>query len=483
MEWAFQPAVELARAIRDRRIGCIELLEIHLERVGRYNQALNAIVVLDAERAMDRARRADEALADGDIWGALHGVPMTVKEAFDIAGLPTTWGAPALRGNVAGVNAAAVDGLLSAGAIVFGKTNVPLMISDWQTFNEIYGTTNNPWDLGRGPGGSSGGSAAALAAGLAALEIGSDIGASIRNPAHYCGVYGHKPSFGVVPQAGHAIPGARVPIDILVCGPLARSAGDLAAAMEAIAGPEPEDRAAWRLALPPPRRTALRDFRVAVMPEDPNCRVDAAVLDRIQAAADAVAKAGATVDDRARPEIDTSRAHALYLQLLRGATGALAGPEAFADMKAQTQGLRPDDDSYRARVLRGATQDHRAWFAAHESRQQLRSPWARFFEDWDVLLCPVAASAAFPHDQARERPDRTIMVNGREENYNDQLFWAGLPSLVYLPATAAPAGLTPSGLPVGVQIVGPYLQDRTTIEFARLLADEIGGFVPPPGYD
>lgn len=482
MEWAFEPAVRLAAAIRERRVGCADLLGLHLRRIERYNPSLNAIVVLD-ERAKARAREADDALTRGETWGPLHGVPVTVKEAFDVAGLPTTWGVPALRDNMATRNAAVVDGLVGAGAIVVGKTNVPLLLSDWQTFNAIHGTTNNPWDLRLGPGGSSGGSAAALAAGLTALEVGSDIGASIRNPAHYCGVYGHKPSFGVVPQAGHGIPGARVPIDILVCGPMARSADDLEAAMAAIAGPEPQDWTAWRLALPAPEKHALKDFRVAVLSEDPNCAVDTTVKDRIQAAVDAVARAGATVDDGARPDIDTSRAHALYLQLLRGATGALVPPATFEEMRAQTQDLRPDDDSYRARVLRGATQMHRDWFAAHEARHAMRAAWARFFRDWDVLLCPVAASAAFAHDQERDRLDRTILVNGAPQDYNDQLFWAGLPSLVYLPATAAPVGLTPSGLPVGMQIIGPYLGDRTTIHFARLLAVEIGGFARPPGYE
>lgn len=482
MDWAFEPAVELAAAIRGRQVGCAELLDLHLRRIERYNPSLNAIVVLDAERAKARAREADGALARGETWGPLHGLPITVKEAFDVGGLPTTWGVPALRDNVAAANAAVVDSLVGAGAIVVGKTNVPLLLSDWQTFNAIHGTTSNPWDLARGPGGSSGGSAAALAAGLSALEVGSDIGASIRNPAHYCGVYGHKPSFGVVPQAGHGIPGARVPIDILVCGPLARSADDLEAAMAIIAGPEPWDRPAWRLALPAAEKHRLAQFRVAVLLDDPNCRVDSTVEDLIQAAVEALAKAGATVDDGARPDLDTARAHALYLRLLRGATGALLPQPAFDDLRAQARDLGADDDSYRARVLRGAVQGHREWFQAHEARHGLRATWARFFQDFDVLLCPVAASAAFPHDQKRDRLERTILVNGAPQDYNDQLFWAGLPSLAYLPATAAPVGLTPAGLPVGMQIIGPYLGDRTTIRFARLLAAEIGGFVPPPGY-
>ena len=479
---AFRSAAELAGDIRARRIGCLELLELHLGRVERFNPDLNAIVVLDPDRARSRARSADEALARDEVWGPLHGVPMTIKEAFDVAGLPTTWGLPELRDNRPETNALAVDRLLAAGAVIFGKTNVPIWLGDWQTFNPIYGTTNNPWDVSRVPGGSSGGSAAALAAGLTALEAGSDIGGSIRNPAHYCGVYGHKPTYGVVPQRGLAIPGRRAPVDIDVCGPLARSADDLALALEIMAGPDVFDAPGWRLELPPPRREVLRDFRVAVLRDDPSCPVDTTVTDRLQAVVEAVAAAGARIDEGAKPEIDTRRSHALFLQLLRGVTTSVLPEAEFAKLRRQAEALAPDDDGYRARVARGAVQLHREWFAANEERERLRFRWAEFFREYDVLLCPIAATAAFPHDQERERAERTITVNGRQQRSIDQLFWAGLAGVVYLPATVAPAGLMPGGLPVGVQIIGPHLADRTTIRFARLLAEEIGGFVPPPGY-
>jgi amidase len=481
-EIMFGSAVEQALALRDRRVGCLELLDAYLTRVERYNPAINAIVVLDVERARQRARAADEDLSKGRIRGPLHGLPMTVKEAIDVEGLPTTWGVPALARNIARANAASVNGLLAAGANIFGKTNVPYLIGDWQTFNAIHGTTNNPWDLARGPGGSSGGSAAALATALTGLEAGSDIGASIRNPAHYCGVYGHKPSFGIVPQHGHAIPGAEAPLDILVLGPLARGAEDLDLALAAMAGPEPADRAGWSLSLPAPSRRRLSEYRIALVLADPNCRVDHSVTERVAAVAEAARRAGAHVDDKPTLPVDTVHAHALYLQLLRGATGAVLPADAFTQSQEAAARLTAHDATYRAKVLRGIVQDHRSWYRAHEERMRMRRAWAAFFERYDVLLCPAAATAAFPHDQKTERPDRTILVDGRPENYNDQLFWAGLPSLVYLPATVAPAGLTPAGLPVGVQIVGSYLADRTTIEFARLLAAEIGGFIPPPGY-
>ncbi len=481
-EWAYQTATSMARAIRERRIGCGELLELHLERVRRHNKTLNAIIALDVDRAFSRARAADAAIARGESWGPLHGVPMTVKDSFDVAGLPTTWGIPALRDNVADINAASVDSLLNAGAIVFGKTNVPLLLGDRQTFNAIHGTTNNPWDPARTPGGSSGGAAAALAAGMSALEMGSDIGSSITNPAHCCGVYGHKPSFGIVPQHGHWIPQARAPLDMQVCGPLARGAEDLALALDVISGPEPLDRPARTIKLPGPRKTTLAEFRVALILDDPICGVDREVVDRIQAVADAVARAGARVHDKARPRIDPLRAHDLFVQLLRGATGALLSDDAYAQSRAKADQLAPGDQSPGARGLRALVQDHRAWFAAHAEREAVRRAWAAFFEEYDVVLCPVAATAAFPHDH-RERLDRRIVVNGREEDYNAQLYWASMTNLPYLPGTVAPAGRTSGGLPVGVQIVGPYLEDHTSIEFARLLGQVTEGFVPPPGYE
>src|SRR5207244_1010974 len=256
----FRAARQLAADIKKKKIGCLELLDLYLARVEKYDGALNAIVVRDFERARTRARAADRALAKRQPWGPLHGVPMTIKESYDVAGLPTTWGVPAYKNNVATRNAVAVDRLLAAGAVLFGKTNVPLYLADWQSFNAIYGTTNNPWDVTRAPGGSSGGSAAALAAGLTGLEAGSDIGSSIRNPAHFCGVYGHKPTWGIVPRRGQALPWQEAPVDIDVVGPLARSADDLVLALSVMAGPDAVDAAGWQLRLRSPRQTRLPDF-------------------------------------------------------------------------------------------------------------------------------------------------------------------------------------------------------------------------------
>jgi amidase len=478
----FRSAKELAALIRKKRVGCLELLDTYLGRVEKYNPRLNAIIATDVEGARRRARAADKALGKGATWGPLHGVPMTIKESYDVVGMPTTWGVPELKDNYPTRNALAVDRLLGAGVVLFGKTNVPLYLADWQSFNAIYGTTNNPWDVSRTPGGSSGGSAAALAAGLTGLEAGSDIGSSIRNPAHYCGVYGHKPTYGIVPPRGQALPGKITPTDISVIGPLARSAADLELGLTVMAGPDEIDAEGWQLRLPAADKKTLREYRIAIVLTDPNSEVDCEVQDRLQALADFLAKKKVKVNDRARPDIDTGEAQRVYIQLLRAATSGRQTDEMFRHNLEAARTSSPDDESYFARMMRGNTIFHRDWLALNEARHRMRWKWADFFKDYDLLLCPPAASAAFPHNQKGERHEQTIRVNGRDVPTTDQLFWAGYPGMAYLPSTVAPAGFTPARLPVGVQIVGPQYGDRTCIAFARLLETEFQGFVPPEGY-
>jgi len=479
---AFASVTDLSTAIGDRRIGCCELLEFYLARAERHNPGLNAIVVWQVEQARERARAADAALARGERWGPLHGIPMTVKESFNVAGQPTTFGNPLWKDNIAAENAFLIDRLVGAGAIVFGKTNVPYMLADAQSYNDIYGTTNNPWDPTRSPGGSSGGEAAALAAGLSALGAGSDIAGSLRNPAHYSGVYGHKPSWGLISTRGHAPPGIMTPTDISVVGPMARHAEDLDLALRALAGPDLLQQAAWQVELPPPRRRRLDEFRVAVWASSPLCRIDTSVSDLFDQAVDAIMHSGAMVDDAARPGIDDEAHHRLFMLLLRAATASRMGDEEFVRQQEIALTLTEDDMSDRAGVARGATLLHRTWGISNEARTKLRYVWHEFFSRFDVLLTPVAATAAFPHNHNPNRDERTVMVNGMPAPYAEQLFFAGLASLSYLPATAAPIGLTGQGLPAGLQIIGPEGEDSTTIQFARLLASEIGGFVPPPAY-
>jgi amidase len=478
----FRSAKQLAADIKKKKIGSLELLDLYLARVEKYDGALNAVVVRDFDRARTRARAADRALARRQVWGPLHGVPMTIKESYDVAGLPTTWGVPAYAKNVATKNAIAVDRLLGAGVVLFGKTNVPLFLADWQSYNAIYGTTNNPWDLARAPGGSSGGSGAALAAGLTGLEAGSDIGSSIRNPAHFCGVYGHKPTWGIVPRTGQALPWQTAAVDIDVVGPLARSTDDLELALSVMAGPDEIEAAGWQLRLAPARQKQLRDFKVALMLDAPGIAVDREVQDRLQALADFLGRQKTKVDDRARPDIDTGEAFAVYTRLLRAATSDRQGDADFDQNAAIARGLAVSDQSYYARATRAAVLSHRDWLAANETRHRMRRAWAEFFTKYDLLLCPVAGTAAFPHDQKGERYERTLVVNGKRVPVTDHLFWAGYTGAFYLPSTAAPCGLTPGGLPVGVQIVGPQYGDLRCLAFARLLERQFQAFVPPPGY-
>ncbi|MCH7708315.1 MAG: HAD hydrolase-like protein [Myxococcales bacterium] len=331
-------ARDLIEALESGGVSSRELLEHYLERIERLGPALNSVVTLDAERSRKRADQADAARRAGQSWGPLHGLPMTVKDCFETAGLRTTAGAGELSDHVPTVNAVAVQRLLDAGAIVFGKTNTPAWAMDWQTHNKLFGTTNNPWDLERTCGGSSGGSAASVAAGFTALELGSDIGGSVRIPSHCCGVFGHKPSWGIVPVRGHipGPPGSLIEYDINVIGPLARSADDLEIALRVLMGPL-EDRAkGWRLELPEPRAERLQDFRVAAWLDDEACPVDSSVLDILKSTVEALRKTGVSVDDRARPPVSMSEAVTLYQRMLAPIVTSTMTDEQFSALTAVT---------------------------------------------------------------------------------------------------------------------------------------------------
>jgi len=482
-EIAFRSATELAATVRQREISSRELLDLYVERIERYDPVLNAVVVRRYEEARQRAEAADAATAAGEEWGPLHGVPMTIKEAFDWVGTPTTRGLVRLADNYPETNAEVVDSLLGAGAVIFGKTNVPALLADWQSFNDVSGTTSNPWDPNLVPGGSSGGSAAALAAGLTGLELGSDIGGSIRNPAHYCGVFGHKPTMGLVSNRGPDRPGQHASSDMSVIGPMARSTTDLEVTLDVIAGPSKLDRRGWHLDLPTPPRRAPSDWRVAVMLDSPCCAQDDELTEHLLGVVDSLRDLGMHVDEAARPSVDMERAHHVFWLLLRAATGVHTSDEEYDSHELGVAAWEQGDRSYRAYADRGTTLTHREWFQLHDERERMRLAWADFFEGFDLLLCPAAASTAFPHDHEGERPERTIIVSGRSEPAPDQLFWAGISSTVYLPSTVAPVGLTRSGMPCGVQIIAPYLRDRDSLAFARLIEGELGGFITPPGYE
>lgn len=480
---AFADATSLAAQLRAGKVGSEELLEHYVARVEKYNPDINALVCQQLDKARARAKAADKARAKGKegLWGPLHGLPMTVKESFNIAGLPTTWGLPEFKSNIPSEDAVACQRLQNAGAIIFGKTNVPAYLADFQSFNDIYGTAGNPHDLERTPGGSSGGSAAAMAAGLSALEMGSDIGGSIRNPAHYCGVFGHKPTWGLLPMRGHALPGILAPTDISVIGPLARSAEDLALALGQVAGADDLHAPGWTLELPPPPKS-LKDYRVAVWADDPLAPVEEAVKQRVLAVAAFAAEAGAQVSHEARPSFDPGESHLIYNDLLHSAMSARQPEEMFQQNLERLKTLDKSDMGDLARVTRGATLYYREWHRRNEARMHLRWAWHEFFKSFDILLTPACVTAAFPHDQNPKATERRILVNNEPRPYFEQIFWAGLTGVAYLPSTILPTGPDDRGLPIGVQLAGGEMRDRTTIEFARLVHAEMGGFVPAPAY-
>ncbi len=482
MSLAFESAVELVGRLRRKEISSRELTELYLRRIEKYDGILNAVVVRDFDQAREAASRADERLAAGANAEPLAGLPITIKEAYNVEGQPTTWGIPELKDNLATAPAESVRRYREAGAHLMGKTNVPLNLGDFQSYNEIYGTTGNPWNPERTPGGSSGGSAAALAAGLTALESGSDIGGSIRNPAHYCGVYGHKPTHGIVPDQGHALPGIVASPDIAVVGPMARSAEDLSLAMSVLAGADPFHEDGWKLELPAPRHKKLSDFRVALWPTDAMAPVSTEIADRVQQVGDRLASLGATVSDTARPSFEPKFSHNAYLYMLNGVMSAGLPPDMYSAMQQSAAALDPADDSPAATMLRSSVQSHRDWVGWNHQRARLRQTWKSFFQDWDLVLCPQSATTAFPHDHS-PLAGRKLEINGEERPYFEQLFWAGLITVSYLPSTVFPTGPAEDGLPVGLQAVGGEFQDATCIEFARLIAEEFGGFRPPPGYE
>ena len=477
----YESATRLISLLDSREIGARELLDHFLDRVERHNPSINALIWQDVERARAEADASDRRRAAGETIGPLDGLPVTVKESFDLAGAPTTWGDPEYLDNVAGSDSAVVEKYRAAGAVVFGKTNVPFMLGDWQSFNAIYGTCGNPWDLTRTPGGSSGGSAAALAAGLTGLDTGSDIGASIRNPAHYCGVFGHKPTWDVVSGRGQALPGDHAPTDIAVVGPLARSASDLELAFDLLAGADGPDARGWRLTLPGPRRQRLRDYRVGVLLSDAEAEVEHSYQDAIAALARWLEREGATVEMGAKPAFATGEAMEVYTMLLRAATSKRMSDAMIAQAREDLRRLPEDAIAYRRRMLEAQTMLHRDWLRWNERRHELMAGWERWFETCDLLLCPAASSPAFPHDQAGERHDRTITVNGKTQPVVDQLFWAGYPCGYYLPSTVAPIGLA-EGLPVGIQIIGRRYDDLTCLHMAGLIEEGYCRFTPPPGY-
>lgn len=478
----YRTASEQVADLAARRVSAVELLDQSIARIDGLDKHINAVVVRDFDRARRAAIAADQALARGE-RRPLLGLPMTVKESYNIAGLPTTWGIPTFKDWQPSEDAVVVERLKAAGAVIIGKTNVPVALADWQTTSPIYGTTNNPYDIERTPGGSSGGSAAALAAGYVALEAGSDIGGSLRTPAHYCGVFAHKPTYGVVPRRGQSIPGRpSLPSDgegLAVVGPMARSAQDIALAFDVMAGPDAlREGIGWRQVLPRPRHRVLRDFRVLMIDTHPLCPTAEAIRASLANLADRLAKEGATVVRQSPLLPDLAEATRNYMRLLGPIMSQGRPPEYYERMRSIAATLSPENQSLDAIYIRSANVGWREWEAASNVRTRLQGQWATLFKQWDVVLCPVMPTAAFKHDHT-ESSTRRLDVDGQSQPYVNNIVWAGLATGAQLPATVAPIGRTDTGLPIGVQIIGPYLEDLTPIQFAQLLERAYGGFVPP----
>ncbi len=451
---AFESATELAGHIRQKEFSCRDLLELYISRIERFNPTLNCVVTTNFDDARAQADQADAELSVGKTLGPLHGLPITVKDALETAGIQSTGGARELMGNIPERDAPVVKAVKDAGAIVMAKTNLPRWSGDLQTFNDIFGTTNNPWDLDRVPGGSSGGAAAAVAAGLTAFEIGTDIGGSIRYPSSFCGVFGHKPSFGIVPSRGyldHEFGGLNE-ADVNVVGPIARSAEDLEMLLNVMRRRDAAFQASLELAPP-----VLEQTRVAVWFEDDFCPVERKALQVMEAAVARLQDSGVRISDDTKPDLDPEEAFGV------GSALVYAAVSQSQPMSLLQNGL-----------------SHRAWLDLNSKRERIRTAWAAFFQEYDAVLMPISPVSPFRHNQDGNWQTRTLISEGDRRPYGDLLRWTILTGMAYLPSTTPPIGLDEDGLPVSFQIVGRYGGDLTTIRLAQHLARLGAGYQRPP---
>jgi amidase len=483
-EWDFCSARDIAAALLAREVSASEMLEHTVARIESLDPRFNSIVVRDFDRAREAAVTADRALARGE-RRPLLGVPITLKEAFNVAGLPTTWGYPQFKHFTPDEDALVVSRLKEAGAVIIGKTNIPVGLGDFQSYNEIYGTTNNPWDVGRSPGGSSGGSAASLATGLGALSVGSDIGGSLRVPAHFCGVYAHKPTFDLVPLRGYnAPPSPPLPGsgDLGVAGPMARSASDLLLALDVIAGPdEAREGVGYRLKIPPARHVKLANFRVLVIDNHPLVPASEVVRSAIARLEGRLSRAGVRTACTSELLPDLAESARLYMKLLGAAKSPSVEKDQYRRIRSRASSSVYAEPDLQADRLLGTAASHRDWLALDTMRRRMQSQWHSLFREWDAVIYPSAATTAFAHDHSEPIEARQLEIDGGIFPFLDACFiWADPASTCGLPATAIPVERSPQGLPIGVQVIGPYLEDRTTIALAEFIEREFGGFVPPP---
>ena len=474
------PAHLLRDRLRAREISARELLELTLAQVERVNPALNAVVGMDAGLARAAAAESDRRLAAGAAR-PLEGLVVTIKDAFDVARLRSTAGAPAYKDRIPAADAAPVARLRNAGAVILAKSNVPTFVSDFQSYNPLYGTTANPWDAARSAGGSSGGAAAAVATGMSAFELASDLGGSARWPAHACGIFGLKTSWGLVPTWGHVPPPperrtARN-VDVMVAGPLARSAADLDLVLPVLAGPR--DPAVSTL-LAPPRRSEAKGLRVALLVEDAFAPAQAAVKEGVRRAAALLAEAGATVEELARPPVRFEEAFEVFALLNHFIVAYGLPPKIRLRLQQGAGAASPNDLSHRALQARGARMTPSLYHQTTLRKRRLERQWARFFEGVDVLLCPPAPVVAIPHDHGPDVHARRLDIDGTAVPYLDLLKWGSLASGADLPAAAVPVMRTAAGLPTGVQVIAGKGDDRSAIAVAAMLEEMGCRYTPPP---
>jgi amidase len=470
-------ASDQLQALVTKRVSAVELLKAALARHAETHATLNAVVAADPERALERARAIDDARLKGEGLGPLAGLPMTIKDTFDVSGMAASSGLAEFRRRMT-EDATAVRHARDAGAVIWGKTNVPVMAADWQSTNPLYGPTNNPWDPKRTPGGSSGGAAAALAARVTPLEIGSDIGGSLRVPANFCGVFSHKPTWGMVSQRGHVPPhpGSFAERDLNVVGPMARSARDLRMLLSIIeAGP----------LAPKAPPASLHETRIGLWLDDPMCPLDPEVRTVLEGFAQELRAAGAEVELIASP-VDMRILLGAYQTLLGAVLGEDLPPKMIRQMERVRSfgglfgGGASDDPFSLAHLARAYTARHREWMAADAVRARLRHEVAEAFDRHHVILAPIAPVPAFPHERRPFQKRSLALSNGQAIPYNTMLTWISLATALHLPATAVPAGRTPGGLPIGAQIIGPLGGDARTLAVAQAIDENVRGFEPPP---
>lgn len=464
-----QAGLDQADAIKDRRVSSVELVLDAIKRIEQHDRMVNAVVTRDFDRALSAAADADSKVSKGLAVGAFHGVPMTVKECFHLAGMTTTFGKTEFANNIAIEDAESVKRMKHAGAIVLGKTNVPTDLADCQTYNRLYGTTANPHNLERTPGGSSGGAAAALAAGYVAIELGSDLAGSIRTPSHFCGVFGHKSSYGVIPQTGHSLlNGPRFDADLAVIGPMARTARDLTQAFEVLTTPA-SSVDPWKLELPRFERQSLREFRIGVIDNHPACPVSHETRKSIDDLVERLAAEGSSIVKSPAIGIDLQAAHRDFMVMYRSVGLSNMPEQQRIQLANEVSCFDIQDASFAASTRRAAALRHIDWLALANMREILRLKWKEFFRTIDVLICPAHSTTAFPHDHSEPREGRIIDVDGGAQPYNSYLFWVGIAGLCGLPSTVVPLSRDGDGLPIGVQLIGNRYNDYLTLAFAELL--------------